>query len=193
MKNFKYAVCQIISTLGFDVKIISPSTSRTPQWLQWGYSGNPIVISIKMHSQKFVMNTHKVMVSVMRVSVKICKHHSVCVWFVGKDEAEHRRVSQLAVSIFISGQIGHKARHRHWLKSCYTTWPCLNVQILLQYFIILSYNFLLIVVQKTLYVLPTIPFSFRGDIRQPGFLPRFFSPFCHRWSFGSLPLSPLAS
>ncbi len=24
------------------------------------------------------------------------------------------------------------------------------------------------------------------------FLPRFFSPFCHRWSFGSLPLSPLA-
>ncbi len=23
-------------------------------------------------------------------------------------------------------------------------------------------------------------------------LPRFFSPFCHRWSFGSLPLSPLA-
>ncbi len=25
------------------------------------------------------------------------------------------------------------------------------------------------------------------------FLPRFFSPFCHQWSFGSLPLSPLAS
>ncbi len=25
------------------------------------------------------------------------------------------------------------------------------------------------------------------------FLPRFFSPFCHRWSFGSLSLSPLAS
>ncbi len=24
------------------------------------------------------------------------------------------------------------------------------------------------------------------------FLPRFFSPFCHQWSFGSLPLSPLA-
>ncbi len=24
------------------------------------------------------------------------------------------------------------------------------------------------------------------------FLPRFFSPFCHRWSFHSLPLSPLA-
>ncbi len=24
------------------------------------------------------------------------------------------------------------------------------------------------------------------------FLPRFFSSFCHRWSFGSLPLSPLA-
>ncbi len=24
------------------------------------------------------------------------------------------------------------------------------------------------------------------------FLPRFFSPFCYRWSFGSLPLSPLA-
>ncbi len=24
------------------------------------------------------------------------------------------------------------------------------------------------------------------------FLPRFFSLFCHRWSFGSLPLSPLA-
>ncbi len=24
------------------------------------------------------------------------------------------------------------------------------------------------------------------------FLPRFFSPFCHRWSFRSLPLSPLA-
>ncbi len=24
------------------------------------------------------------------------------------------------------------------------------------------------------------------------FLPRFFSPFCHRWSFGSLPLMPLA-
>ncbi len=24
------------------------------------------------------------------------------------------------------------------------------------------------------------------------FLPRFFSPFCHRWRFGSLPLSPLA-
>ncbi len=24
------------------------------------------------------------------------------------------------------------------------------------------------------------------------FLPSFFSPFCHRWSFGSLPLSPLA-
>ncbi len=27
---------------------------------------------------------------------------------------------------------------------------------------------------------------------KPGFSQCFFSPFCHRWSFGSLPLSPLA-
>ncbi len=27
---------------------------------------------------------------------------------------------------------------------------------------------------------------------EPGFSQGFFSPFCHQWSFGSLPLSPLA-
>ncbi len=31
-----------------------------------------------------------------------------------------------------------------------------------------------------------------GPPTEPGFSPIFFSPFCHRLSFGSLPLSPLA-
>ncbi len=31
-----------------------------------------------------------------------------------------------------------------------------------------------------------------GPPTEPGFSQGFFSPFCHRWSFGSLPLSPLA-
>ncbi len=31
-----------------------------------------------------------------------------------------------------------------------------------------------------------------GPPTEPGFSQCFFSPFCHRWSFGSLPLSPLA-
>ncbi len=31
-----------------------------------------------------------------------------------------------------------------------------------------------------------------GPLTEPGFSQGFFSPFCHLWSFGSLPLSPLA-
>ncbi len=31
-----------------------------------------------------------------------------------------------------------------------------------------------------------------GPPTEPGFSQGFFSPFCHRWSFRSLPLSPLA-
>ncbi len=31
-----------------------------------------------------------------------------------------------------------------------------------------------------------------GPPTEPGFSQGFFSPFCHQWSFGSLPLSPLA-
>ncbi len=31
-----------------------------------------------------------------------------------------------------------------------------------------------------------------GPPTEPGFSQGFFSPFCHLWSFGSLPLSPLA-
>ncbi len=31
-----------------------------------------------------------------------------------------------------------------------------------------------------------------GSLTEPGFSQGFFSPFGHRWSFGSLPLSPLA-
>ncbi len=30
-----------------------------------------------------------------------------------------------------------------------------------------------------------------GPPTEPGFSQGFFSPFCHLWSFGSLPLSPL--
>lgn len=59
---------------------------------------------------------------------------------------------------FILGQMDIKQGHRDWLKSCYSTWLCLIVQIYYNIFT-LSYNAFIDCYSRQLFITFLIPFS----------------------------------